>query len=168
MKDPRQVVLRFGDSIRIGMGGDNSRLFHFEIIWPPSNTVHSQRVEWLKEKFVKQLRKSHWPVNMDNTPTPASRYESRIKTLGNDGVWLHRQIEEFGSVAFGEVHKTVNMQTGDYCAVKVMRRVGKEANDIAWRRNVLREVTTLQKLYHVSPCMPFVPELSLSPLPVLM
>lgn len=147
----RQIVLRYGDSVLIGMGGDNSCFFQFEIVWPPSDSVQSQRVEEIKDKFVNLRKKARLAVTTDDTPTtPGSRYESRIQTPANKSRWLHRHVRRLGAGAFGEVYETVNMHTGDHYAVKVLRRPRNATNDVSWRKDVLKQVTTLQKLHHVS------------------
>lgn len=146
----------------LASGGDSSCLFHFEIVWPLLNLVNSERLEKLTANFVKQPKKLRLAVTLADTPTPRSRYESRIQTPGCGEKWLHRRLGMFGSSSFGEVHKSVNMHTGDYYAVKVLlRHAGKITNDVAWRKDVLREVTTLQRLYHVSSHVPCAPGTSL-------
>ena len=147
---PHQVVLRQGDSIHIGMSGDNTCLFQFEINWPSLNDEESQRVEDFKFNFVNRPGKPRLAVTLDDTPTPSSRYESRIQTVGSKEDWLHRRMKLLGKGTFGEVYKTVNMHTGGYYAVKVMTRPGTMAQDIAWRKDVSKEVTILQRLDHVS------------------
>jgi hypothetical protein len=149
-RGPRQIVLRQDDSVLIGMGGDNSRLFQFEIVWPPSDEMKCDRVEVLKKDFVNLPKKARLAVTAEENPGPGSRYNTRIQKMPNNEKWLHRPIKMLGSGTYGEVHQTVNMHTGNYYAVKSLTRPRNAANDMTWRRDVLREVTTLQKLSHVS------------------
>jgi hypothetical protein len=90
---PRQIVLRQGDSVLIGIGGDNSSLFQFEIFWPPLDTVNSQRVEELKDKFAKLPKHPRLAFAADDNPTPGSRYEFRVQTLANNDRRLHRHVK---------------------------------------------------------------------------
>jgi hypothetical protein len=146
----RQVVLRPDEIMRIGVGGENSCLYDFEVVWPPQDAQLCQEADQFKEEFLARPR-SLGLAATEQTATPGSRYETRIQTPGQGPIWIHRRLgPPIGVGTYGEVSKTVNMHAGDYYAVKTIRPSEPLANDTAWRRHVLEEANTLQKLYHVS------------------
>jgi hypothetical protein len=147
---PRQVVIRHGDAVQLRMGGDNYDLLQFDVIWPPPDPASVEEVEEAKKVFLAQPQNPALAVTHPDTSTQASRYESRVQTPGSGKPWLHRKLTLIGAGAFGDVHKTVNMHTGEYFAVKTLRRPLGFGTDTEWRKSVLSEASLLQKLFHVS------------------
>ena len=65
--------------------------------------------------------------------------------------WHHRRIgHKLGKGSFGEVHKTLNLHTGDYYAVKTLQQPTAHTTEEVWKNAVLREVEILSVLCHVS------------------
>ena len=147
---PRQVVIRAGDTIHLFMGGDNKELFQYEVVWPIKDLEMQREMEISKYDFLARRKNRQMEVSHYTTPLPASRYESRIENSGFGETWLHRQLNCLGAGTFGEVYKTLNMHTGEYFAVKVMRRTEPFSEDIEWRRSIFQEVCLLETLSYVS------------------
>lgn len=147
---PRQVVIRHGDPIQISMGGHKKDLFQFEVIWPRRDPQMQGEIENRMRDFLARRRNRIMEVTHYATPLPALEYESTIQTSGSGDVWLHRKLGILGIGTFGDVHKTLNMHTGEYFAVKIMRRTESSSMNIEWRKSVLNEVRLLQRLSYVS------------------
>lgn len=147
---PRQVVIRVGNTIRLSMGGDNKDLYQFEVVWPTRDLKMLQAMKASTTEFVARRKKIQNEVTHYTTPLPASRYESRIQTSGSSETWLHRKLKFLGSGTYGNVFQTVNMHTGEYFAVKVMRRTQPSSTDIDWRKSIHEEVRFLETLSYVS------------------
>lgn len=147
---PRQVVIRVSDTIHISMGGDNKDLFQYEVVWPVRDLEMQREMEASKTEFLARRKKRQNEVTHYTTPLPALRYESRIQNPEPGETWLHRKLDFLGSGTFGDVYKTLNMHTGEYFAVKTMRRTGPSSMDSEWRKSVLEEVHFLQTLSYVS------------------
>ena len=81
------------------------------------------------------------------------RHEARQQSpswLRNDQ-WHYRTIgHRLGKGSFGEVHKAVNLHTGDYYAVKIMQQPAVFTTERAWKETVVEEVKILNALHHVS------------------
>ena len=70
--------------------------------------------------------------------------------LRNDQ-WPHRKIGNMlGKGSFGEVHKALDLHSGNYYAVKTLQRPTIFTSEQAWKETVLEEVKILNALYHVS------------------
>lgn len=147
---PRQVVIRAGDTIHLSMGGDDQDLFQFEVVWPIRDHEMQREMEKSKTAFAARPKHPHNEVTPYTTPLPASRQPSRIQTPGSGKTWLHRKLHCLGAGTFGDVYKTLNMHTGEYFAVKVMRRTEPSSMDIEWKKSILQEVRILETLSYVS------------------
>ena len=55
-----------------------------------------------------------------------------------------------GKGSFGEVHKVVNLHSGEYYAVKTLQQPTVFTTEKAWKETVLEEVKILNGLHHVS------------------
>ena len=55
-----------------------------------------------------------------------------------------------GKGSFGEVHKALDLHSGNYYAVKTLQRPTIFTSEQAWKETVLEEVKILNVLYHVS------------------
>ena len=146
---PRQVVIRHGDPILLSAGGENKELAQFEVIWPLKDTKINNEMQILKQDFVARRRKARFSVTPYETPSFASRYESRVQSPKTSNPWLHRKLKILGAGTFGEVYKTLNMHTGEYFAVKIVRRSPEYASETDWRKAVRKEVKILETLCHV-------------------
>ncbi len=148
---PRQVVLRRGDSVLVSAGGENKELAQFEVIWPVKMFVgYDDEIQVLKQDSVARRRKPRFSVTPYETSSFASRYESRVHSPNTSNMWLHRKLKILGAGTFGEAYKTLNMHTGEYFAVKVVRRGSNYASETDWRKAVREEVRILENLCHVS------------------
>ena len=121
-RQPRRVVIRHGVNNIFKASSSKNEYVHFEIIW------HPYAVELRDQISFSRLRRD---------PTPV---DQTIMTR-------HFRTKELGSGAFGTVHPTIDIDSGDILAVKVV----KFPSDPISYQNARREVEILSGLCHVSP-----------------
>lgn len=139
----RRVVVDENVNLRFGFGGVGCDLYLFRIVWREKDKLMANLCINYREDNPRQTR-----TVLDEPPTIApSRRTTRVHTPGNPERIRYSKREKLGSGAFGEVWKVANVDSGDYLALKLVKRP-----DLLSHNHVLlkREVETLSRISHVS------------------
>ncbi|KAL9101820.1 MAG: hypothetical protein Q9163_002967 [Psora crenata] len=148
---PRRVVVQRDLNTIVGMGGVAQNLFQFELIWhkdPIEMFVNQQDIPWGQEGNPRLARTE------DEQPTvlPLQRV-TRVHASGQlNPVIRYREIGlPVGSGQFATVHKCINTDSGDFMAVKILKRPPGKSQEV-WRAElhctVKNEVETLSRINH--------------------
>jgi hypothetical protein len=152
----RRVVVQQGLNTIIGMGGVGCDLVQFELIWHqgPIDTV--EKVKSQEGMSCGAEENPRLARTVDEAPTvlPSQRV-TRIHTPGERKLRMrYKNIgPPLGSGQFGIVHKCIDVDSGKFMAVKILKRPqGISQED--WREELCytlkREVETLSDISHVS------------------
>ncbi|KAK4204866.1 kinase-like protein [Triangularia verruculosa] len=139
----RKIVVQEGLNGIVGMGGVGQNLVMFALQWHqgPSQTMERVRSR-PKQGYAEDPRLAR-TVDLSET-APLSRIGTRTHTPGpRKLVVRYKKMMELGAGSFGTVHKAIDVDTGKFMAVKVLREENRD------RRSTLkREVEILSTLGH--------------------
>lgn len=139
----RRVVVDKNVNLEFGFGGVACDLYRFRIVWHKRDELAADMHIDYREDNPRQTR-----TILDEPPTIApSRPITRIHTPGSLERIRYSKREKLGSGAFGEVWKVANVDSGEYLAVKRVKRPALLSHDYVLLK---REVETLSRISHVS------------------
>ncbi len=145
-RTPRRVVVSPECNIYIGMGGERKDLLRFQLLW------------FVGPEWVQEFNK----LRMNGVPPPAahlagtvdemdtmvhSTRQTRIHTGERRFRMRFDKLERLGSGAFGEVHKAIDIDSGDLMAVKIL--YPRSELSIQQWTSVKREIEILSHAKHV-------------------
>lgn len=138
----RRVVVDKTINLVFGLGGVACDLLQFRIVWHPHNKRAPDLYFDYREDNPRQTR-----TIPDEPPTIApSRAVTRIHTPSLLGKIRYSKREQLGSGAFGEVWRVADVDTGNYLAVKRVKRPALLSHEYVLLK---REVDTLSRVSHV-------------------
>ncbi|EFY84639.1 calcium/calmodulin-dependent protein kinase [Metarhizium acridum CQMa 102] len=137
----RRVVLDEQVNLEFGFGGAACDLYRFRIAWHDRGKLMANlNIDYREDK--PRLTRTV----VDEPPTIApSRRITRIHTPGDLERIRYSRREVLGSGAFGEVWKVANIDSGEYLAVKRVKRPALLSDDFV---RLKREVETLSRISH--------------------
>ncbi|KAK7985678.1 hypothetical protein PG988_003300 [Apiospora saccharicola] len=125
-----KVVVRQDLNTIIGVGGQSRNYYQCELHWHTSD--EDELKEQIKSREVATLEENPRfarTIDAADTVMP-SRRETRIHTPGlQQPAIRYHTMETLGTGQFGEVKKAINVDTGAFMAVKLIRRPPTVAND---------------------------------------
>ena len=147
---PRKIVVLQEFKTVIGMGGVRRDLFQFELRWYSDDlTVTMQRA---KDRVIAalevnpQLALTTDAANQADTQLP-SRWQTRVHTAGpRQPTVRYLYAGLLGRGTFGDVHKVLDVDSGKFMAVKLLKPPNQASTETAMKR----EVETLSRISHVS------------------
>jgi len=139
----RRVLVQKNLNTIIGMGGKRHDLVQFELEW------HQDPKQAIKRN------KSHLNIRIENPRLARTNSPSCWQTLPHTPGSIRLKMRyviacKLGSGAFGDVHKAIDVDSGNYMAVKILRRptsASKQAQNSALA--LKREVEILSNFSHV-------------------
>lgn len=155
---PRLVVVHPELNTIIGIGGAGRNLIQFELKWHQND---KETIEKVKKRADVVLCQEQNPrtagTKRDDAATemPSLR-ETRVHTPGPQQPHMrYRKMGHvLGSGTFGEVHKAIDIDSGNLMAVKILRRPDRGSQQEQWTSTwnyaLKREVETLSRISHVS------------------
>lgn len=147
----RRVVVHEGRNKVIGMGGVGKDLVLFELKWHQDLVSTMSKVkngDGVAQGYKENPRLAR-TVDESETVLP-SRRETRPHTPGPRQLDVrYSKVAMLGAGQFGTVHKAINMDTGKFMAVKILRPRTQEE---AWKQSshyaLKREVEILSQISH--------------------
>lgn len=129
---PRRILVQPDFNTIIGMGGVGRNLVMFELVWHSSAT---QTIAAAKDlgMLAGQAEQDHLAPTADHTPGSTQLGMRHVIKEGN----------RIGSGSYGVVYKTIDVDSGRFMAVKVIKQP-------AILYTLKREVETLSNISHVS------------------
>lgn len=151
----RQVLVNHKLNDIIGMGGERRDLIRFRLVWyqNPEKTVET--IKNYKTLLCGRVENPRLARTMDEAPTslPSCR-ETRPHTVHTArSLQLKMRyvtMRSAGSGTFGEVFKAIDVDSGKFMAVKILKRPTIISEAENWRVSVKREVEILSNISHVS------------------
>lgn len=148
----RRVVVQDKLNTIIGMGGERRNLVQFELVWHQDPTQTIEKIKNYKAQPWSQEENPRLARTVDEAPTilPSQR-ETRVHTPGHWSLKM-RYVpvgDPLGSVQFGTVHKVIDVDTGNFMAIKIIERPARASKQEhkEWRKSVYyalkREMETL-------------------------
>ena len=161
----RKVVVQKELNTIIGMGGEGRKLVQFELVWHQGPIETIDKINNLAFGHQENPRLAR-TIDDADTVLP-SRRETRPHTPGTGQLKMrYARVVMLGSGHFGEVYKAINVDSGKFMAVKILKRpVNARKQQLEeWRQSVYyalkREVEHLANLSHVSHTKRCTPELT--------
>ncbi|KAH7175620.1 calcium/calmodulin-dependent protein kinase [Dactylonectria macrodidyma] len=135
----RRVVVDNKVNLEFGFGRDAGDLYQFRIVWH-GHLKHTPGLEY-REDNPRQTR-----TVLDAPPTVAPSHPvTRIHPPGGLGTIRYSERGKLGNGAFGEVWKAVNVDSGEYLAVKRLKRPILQSRQYVLLK---REVESLTGISH--------------------
>lgn len=152
----RRVVVQEDLNTIIRMGGVGCDLVQFKLIWHLNPTQTIEKVKSQEGMPCHQDENPRFARTMDETPTvlPSQRV-TRIHTTGERKLRMrYKKVgSALGSGQFGTLHTCIDVDSGKFMAVKVLKRPPGKSLEV-WKeelhRTLKREVETLSDINHVS------------------
>lgn len=143
---PRRVVVDSDTNLEFGFGGAADNLYHFRLFWHHRDRRHKtlSRLHAIPhlDRPCKAPTLIDPPLTLDETLR-----RTRIHAPGASKRFRYLERRSLGKGGFGEVFKVVNVNTGEYVAVK---RLSSAATHRVDRELIKREIETLSGVSHVS------------------
>ncbi|KAL8783878.1 MAG: hypothetical protein Q9195_009255, partial [Heterodermia aff. obscurata] len=145
-------IANFGSLVQLWLGVLDEPL-QFEVVWPHYDDHLRAWIDDAKAHFFEiiNVKNPRLVATPGITISSLQRHEARLQSPSwiHRDQWHHRKIgQRLGKGSFGEVHKTVNLHTGDYYAVKSLQRPAVFTTEQAWKEIIMQEVTILNALRH--------------------
>ena len=152
----RQIVVRHLLNDILGMGGRTQDAVQFQLMWKQN---HQQATDIIRERealaneLVENPRLARTTDDLE-TVLP-SQMQTRIHTPGPRQLEIrYTKLDQLGAGHFGVVHKVINVDTGEFLAVKIFEKPEQASKEAGWRQSLYyalkREVETLSQISHVS------------------
>ncbi|KAI1655128.1 kinase-like protein [Daldinia decipiens] len=149
---PRKVLVRQGLNIYIGMGGVARDLIQFQLIW--HNGGLTETIELVKGREAITLEEHlRFSRTLDESITASStQRQTRVHTPGARQLKMrHVKENTLGSGEFGEVYKAIDVDTGMFMAVKVLKPREATPEDMqSFYKRVKGEVEKLSRIDNAS------------------
>ena len=161
----RKVLVQEDLNTVIGMGGVRCNLVQFQLVWHqnPTETVAKVKKQVGMPCGHEENPRLAQTVDEAATILPSQRL-TRIQTPGTPPLRIRyvKIGEPLGSGQFGVVHKSIDVDSGKFMAVKTIQRPTQTSKQEEWRVSLhyalKREVETLAQISHVSrPLQPLIP-----------
>ncbi len=152
----RKIVVQAKLNTMIGMGGVGRNLIQFRLEWHQDSSETIEKVK--KRQSIPQGYEENprltQTINEAESVLP-SRRETRPHMPGpRQGKMRYATVIRLGSGQFGEVHKAVNVDSGELMAVKMLKKPSEASKQQDWKVSVYyalkREVEILSTINHVS------------------
>ncbi|KAI9768629.1 MAG: hypothetical protein M1840_004826 [Geoglossum simile] len=150
----RRVLVQRGLNTVIGMGGERCDLVQFELVWYRDHGQTAETIKSVEALSYHQVENPRLTQTMDVAATElSSRRETRPHTPGNLQLKMRYVMRErLGSGQFGIVYKAIDVDSGKFMAVKIIRRPTEALEQEQWKASLYfalkREVETLSRIYH--------------------
>jgi hypothetical protein len=153
----RRVVVLEGLNTIITMGREQRDLVQFELVWHRDPTQTVEKIKNYEARLWRQEGTPHLARTVDETPTILlSQWKTRPYTLGQLKMRYVKVGAPLGSGQFGAVHKAIDVDSGNFMAVKIIERLASASKQEheEWKNSLYyalrREVETLSSISHVS------------------
>lgn len=153
----RKIVVLPEFETVIGMGGVGRDLFQFQLRWHSDNPTDI--IQQAKDRVTTALEVNpQFALTMNgDSPTDTqlpTRWGTRVHTAGPRQPTM-RALDRglLGSGAFADVHKALDVDSGQFMAVKLLKPPNQASNEHDWAviyDGVKREVENLSRINHVS------------------
>jgi hypothetical protein len=148
----RRVVVQDKLNTIIGMGGVGCDLVQFKLEWHPNPTQTVEKVKNHEAEVWGQEESPRLARTIDEAPTilPSQRV-TRVHTPGDRSLKM-RYVpvgDPLGSGQFGTVHKAIDVDTGNFMAVKIIERpasASKQEHE-EWRKSVHYALSVKWRLF---------------------
>lgn len=155
----RKVLVQENLNTIIGMGGERRDLVQFKLVWHQDPRQTAEAIKSYETLPFGRVENPRLARTVDEAPTDLpSRRETRPHTPGPRQLMMRyiRVGPQLGSGQYGTVYKAINVDSGKFMAVKILKRptsASKQEKE-AWRQSLYyalkREVETLSTISHVS------------------
>ena len=147
----RQLVLLPEVEYIIGAGGEKRNLYAFGIRWVNSAKALSQVAEGYNTAQ-RRPQNPRWSRTVDEALTELpSWYNTRLQTPSTCAIQRTTKGESIGEGMYGEVFKAVDLDSGCFIAVKIMKLCRAKGMPVSELETVMRrEVKILSSISHVS------------------
>ena len=157
-RDERKVLIQKDLNTVIGMGGQRCDLVQFQLLWHRDPQESLQAIKEYNAFPYGCVENPRLARTEHELPTALpTRRETRLHTPGNHQLkmrYVKTDVKPLGSGQYGTVRKAINVDTGQFMAVKILERPSSASRLEAWRRSVAyalkREVENLARMNHVS------------------
>ncbi|KAI9688840.1 MAG: hypothetical protein M1822_001197 [Bathelium mastoideum] len=151
---PRRVLVQIDFNTVICMGSERQGRIEFELVWPqqPAQTMDAIKKHNMTAATQAINPRQAQTVDDADTILPLQR-QTRIHTSGasNPSIRYVTLGDPMGEGTFGKVYKAINVDTGEFLAVKRFKTAQGNANMGAYiYKTIKREVETIARCSHMT------------------
>ncbi|KAJ5799399.1 uncharacterized protein N7518_001467 [Penicillium psychrosexuale] len=150
----RQIVVQHRLNDVLGMGGRTKDAVQFKLIWKKNYQQVTEIIRNRESIISDCVENPRLARTTDDSETVLpSQMQTRIHTAGPRQLEIrYIKVDQLGSGHFGVVHKVINVDTGEFLAVKIFQKPEQASKEVEWRESLYyalkREVETLSKISH--------------------